>query len=400
MMRLKVASVLPFALLGVLQAAPSRATAAPSYPSFQALNGFSGTIAIVAPNRLLTAAVTIKHDAGFNSAFYQAIAHDPMSGKDFLLGSDVRHGSPNSYLGDLDFTTGVERTIGVIPGEIVIALAFDGTGILYGLTDNREGRTPHALLVIDKVTAVATVMKILDSHGGPADLQQSGSLAWNSADRSLYYSDRGSDDNIFLDRLTPNTFAQNPVFVKEGTISPNGMAFVEGKLWISTGFPGFVSADASNLAAGLSHVERHLLPEFPTPAGSSLSPYFYTTSIFPAAVSCVPGLTVACLYNRFKIEVSYDARPQNGSGAGNVILESPQSIKFSFFDPGNVELIVKILSACSPPFNKWWVFAGGLTDVGVSIKVTDTATGAVKTYANSKGRLFQPVADTAAFACP
>ncbi len=395
MMRLKVAYVLPFVLLSGLHSVPSRATTPPpDYPSFQALSGFLGEIAVVAPNRLLTAAISIRKDLGFQ-AVYQAIAHDPVSGKDFLLGfDDNQHHSPNSYLGELDFTTGEERTIGTIPGEIVNALAFDGTGNLYGLTDNREGRTPHALLAIDKATAAASVVKVLDSHGGPADFL-SGSLAWNPADHFLYYADLGSDGHLFVDRLAPGTFAQTPAVVASRGGSPQGMAFAAGRLWmVFSGFE-FSSADASHLAAGLS---GNLFPQFPTPDGELST--FYTTSIFPTVVSCVPGPTVACLYNRFKVEVSYDATPQNGSGAGNVILESPQSIKFSFFDTGNVELIVKILNACSPPFNKWWVFAGGLTDVGVSIKVTDTATGAVKTYANPKGSLFQPVADTTAFGCP
>ena len=45
--------------------------------------------------------------------------------------------------------------------------------------------------------------------------------------------------------------------------------------------------------------------------------------------------------------------------------------------------------------------SGGLTDVGVSIKITDTGTGVAKTYTSAKGHLFQPFAEnTAAFACP
>lgn len=59
-----------------------------------------------------------------------------------------------------------------------------------------------------------------------------------------------------------------------------------------------------------------------------------------------------------------------------------------------------MLDACSPPFNKWWVFGGGLTNVGVLVTVTDTKTGAQKTYSNQKGTLFKSFADTAAFTCP
>jgi hypothetical protein len=43
------------------------------------------------------------------------------------------------------------------------------------------------------------------------------------------------------------------------------------------------------------------------------------------------------------------------------------------------------------------VFAGGLTNVDTTITVTDTQTGAVKTYRNPANTAFQPIQDTAAF---
>lgn len=48
-----------------------------------------------------------------------------------------------------------------------------------------------------------------------------------------------------------------------------------------------------------------------------------------------------------------------------------------------------------------WFFSGGLTDQGVEIKVTDTKTGAVRTYTNIRGRPFDAIQGTSAFAtCP
>ena len=46
-----------------------------------------------------------------------------------------------------------------------------------------------------------------------------------------------------------------------------------------------------------------------------------------------------------------------------------------------------------PGEHKWWVFAGGLTDVGVTNKATDTSSGAAKTYTSTKSRVFQTFAD-------
>ena len=65
-----------------------------------------------------------------------------------------------------------------------------------------------------------------------------------------------------------------------------------------------------------------------------------------------------------------------------------------------VEMVVKALNACT--FNsRFWVFAGGLTDVNVVMTVTDTLSGVVKTYTNPQSTAFQPILDTAAFAtCP
>jgi hypothetical protein len=46
------------------------------------------------------------------------------------------------------------------------------------------------------------------------------------------------------------------------------------------------------------------------------------------------------------------------------------------------------------------VFAGGLTNVHVTWRVTDTETLLVQTYENPTGIAFDPVQDTGAFACP
>lgn len=71
-----------------------------------------------------------------------------------------------------------------------------------------------------------------------------------------------------------------------------------------------------------------------------------------------------------------------------------------FFAEGNLEVVVKILDGCS--FNdRYWVFAGGLTNTGVELTVEDTETGQVNIYFNELGEVFQPIQDVDAFAtCP
>ncbi len=115
---------------------------------------------------------------------------------------------------------------------------------------------------------------------------------------------------------------------------------------------------------------------------------------------CVPGSTTLCLQGgRFKVEAVWRAGSQTGHG-GAIALTSDTGY-FWFFAATNVEVVIKVLNACPQPFNRFWVFTGGLTDVEVGITVTDTKTGAVKTYYNPAGIAFPPMQDTDAFAtCP
>lgn len=357
--------------------------------AFQAV-GLSEDLAVASPAQLLSAVTHVHGDAGFAPVSYiNGLALSPTTGKIYVAGFD----GTSSYLGEVDWNTGNETTIGKISGEVIVDLAFDGSGNLFGLTDNAAGTNQHALLSINTATAAASVAKILDSHGGSGDFEQYGGLAFNSANGSLYYADTDSNNELFIDKLAPGTLAQTSELSGGPYVPPSAMAFSQGSLWINAS--EWYSADAANLAAGVT--ELPFFSEFPTPDGSFV---YHPRGIFPSTLPCTPSPTAACLANRFKVEVTYDATPSNGSGPANVVLESTESVKFTFFDPSNIEMILKVLNACSPPFNNWWVFAGGLTNVGVTIKVTDTKTGAVKNYANTKGQIFQAFADTQAFACP
>lgn len=115
---------------------------------------------------------------------------------------------------------------------------------------------------------------------------------------------------------------------------------------------------------------------------------------------CVPGGQTLCLADgRFQVEVDWRTN-QGTSGQGNAIEETPDTGMFWFFDPANIELVVKVIDACSFA-QRFWVFSGGLTNVEVEIIVTDTQTGQFNTYTNPLDTPFQPIQDTNAFAtCP
>jgi hypothetical protein len=117
--------------------------------------------------------------------------------------------------------------------------------------------------------------------------------------------------------------------------------------------------------------------------------------------ACPPSSTQdLCLNNdRFKIQSHFLTSNAFAGKAGKVELTSDTGY-FYYFNPANVEAVVKVLNACALN-NRYWVFAGGLTDVRTMITVTDTQRNAVKTYINPQGTAFQPIQDTSAFAtCP
>jgi hypothetical protein len=83
-------------------------------------------------------------------------------------------------------------------------------------------------------------------------------------------------------------------------------------------------------------------------------------------------------------------------GTGTAASLTSDTGYFWFFSPTNAEVVVKVLNACN--FDRhFWVFAGGLTNVRVDMRVEDTQTGQVKSYSNLQGKAFQPIQDTAAF---
>jgi hypothetical protein len=112
---------------------------------------------------------------------------------------------------------------------------------------------------------------------------------------------------------------------------------------------------------------------------------------------CVPGPTTLCLSgSRFQVTTVWTtATGQSGAGQA-VALAGGDTGYFTFFDSANVEVAVKILNGCASN-GSFWTFAGGLTNLGVVMTVTDSLPGTVKTYTNSAGTPFRPIQDTGAF---
>jgi len=114
---------------------------------------------------------------------------------------------------------------------------------------------------------------------------------------------------------------------------------------------------------------------------------------------CVPGENVLCLnHNRFKVEIEWTRLDQtHGSGRAVPLPGREDSGLFWFFDPANIELLVKVLDRCGSQFDSYWVFFAATTNVGYQLTVTDTVTGLHKVYTNAIGNTALPVQDTQAF---
>jgi photosystem II stability/assembly factor-like uncharacterized protein len=114
--------------------------------------------------------------------------------------------------------------------------------------------------------------------------------------------------------------------------------------------------------------------------------------------SCAPDDQTLCLNGgRFRVAATW-TRPDATSGAGHAVSLTGDTGYFWFFDSSNVEVIVKVLEACGVNAHRW-VFASGLTNVQVTLTVTDVVAATTNTYTNPQATAFRPVQDTTAFPC-
>ena len=118
-------------------------------------------------------------------------------------------------------------------------------------------------------------------------------------------------------------------------------------------------------------------------------------------IPCVADEHTLCLNNgRFAVKAHW-TKPDTTAGDGTAIPLTGDSGYFWFFDASNIELITKVLNGCALN-NAYWVFAAGLTNVGVDLEITDSQTGIVYDKQNPVGTAYAPVQDTKAFptSCP
>ena len=124
-------------------------------------------------------------------------------------------------------------------------------------------------------------------------------------------------------------------------------------------------------------------PSAPAPVPSA-EPLFAAEPAGAATGADATGMPLL-LQGRFRVEARWRDHAGNvGAGTARTTVGS-ESGYFTFFDLDNVELMVKILDGRTVN-GHFWLFVGALTDVELTLTVTDTTTGQVRTYDSAAGR--------------
>lgn len=142
------------------------------------------------------------------------------------------------------------------------------------------------------------------------------------------------------------------------------------------------------------------VPQVPQPDDIQAIQYYYP--MIAAGTPCVPDATTLCMNNgRFSARGTFrTAAGQTGAFMAVPVATAPDSGLFWFFAPSNLEMLIKVLNGCGLN-SRYWVFFSAGTNVEFTVTVTDTQTGAVRTYSNPLNTAAAAVQDTSAFAtCP
>lgn len=254
------------------------------------------------------------------------------------------------------------------------------------------------------LTGVIAVGAVYDADIGPAGFDNCSDAA-SGADRITCYSNSGAP----LDVLAPSHCARTP--------SPGGgYGSCFGGTSAASPYAAGVAAQLLSLHPGTSPAA---LRQALAGSGRPLSDVNGVTRNRIDALDahdalagggpggpCQPDAFTLCLDDqpgdgRFRVEVLYDGSQSSGR-ARAIPLGSLGVARGGLFWIGrqdNPEMLVKVLNACAPPFNRFWVFYAATTNQGLLTTVTDTVTGRRWSRINLRGTAALPVQDTQAFPC-
>jgi hypothetical protein len=115
---------------------------------------------------------------------------------------------------------------------------------------------------------------------------------------------------------------------------------------------------------------------------------------------CAAAPDALCLNeDRFRVTVTW-ADSSSNQGNGQAVPVNADSGLFWFFNPNNLEMLVKVLNGC-PVNGHYWVFSAATTNVAYTLTVEDTVSGEQVSYGNELGTPAVTRLDSTAFdTCP
>jgi hypothetical protein len=200
--------------------------------------------------------------------------------------------------------------------------------------------------------------------------------ATSKSEITLAWHDVTGEDGYLIERKKLGSAA----FQQIGSVNANVTSFIAGGLEEATAYTFRVRAQNS--------------------AGNS--PYSNEAAAATDALvaPCVASSTVLCLTNgRFAVHLTWRSASQSGDGHTVPLPAAPDSGLFYFEQSSNIEMLIKVLNACSFTPN-YWVFFAATTNVELVVTVSDTQTGKTRVYFNPLNTAALPVQDTSAFNCP
>jgi photosystem II stability/assembly factor-like uncharacterized protein len=294
-----------------------------------------------------------------------------------------------------------------LDGNVITALAVDPRtpGTLY-LASTPQGRPlfpPLPPPAIYKSTDAGSTWRVLTTSVGPISFLLLDPFApttvWAQGFGGVFKSTDGGSTFVLVNSTPPASSnlgglvvdPRRPRRLFAGTRGAGVFVSTDGgETWttINDGLAG-VSLSVTALAIDSTSTDLHATTE-----GLGVFDYQIGRS------ACASDARTLCLNDsRFSATADFRATPEGPSTPARAVPLTNDTGSFWFFDPSNIELVVKVLNGCSVN-DDYWAFAGGLTNVGVELKVSDTLTGAFKTYSSPAGAAFPPIQDSSAFPCP
>jgi ELWxxDGT repeat protein len=321
----------------------------------------------------------------------------------FRLGARVYYLNGRALWSTDGTPAGTRAVTAFVDAQITDLTALDG--VLYLIVRDSAGQ---ALWRSDG-SAAGTVsvvhFPVATGSYGPIQLTAgAGRLFFPLADRAHGFELWTSDGTA------AGTVLVRDIFPGSGSSVPSSLTAAGGRLFFTAGdgTHGFELWQSDGTEAGTRLVQdiapeaASSLPDRFTVAGDRL--YFTADDgitgrelwslPLAAPAGCQPSSFQLCLGGRYRVEAVWrDFQGHSGRGTGVAL--TADTGYFWFFDPSNVEVVVKTLDGHG--FNgHGWVFYGALSNVQYDLTVTDTQTGLTRRYSNIEGR-FASVGDTHAF---